>query len=112
MNGNLVQDAGEPGIPGVTVELLGTPQNLKVDGILTSLQTPAGLVTLLTTVSNSNGDYAFNYLPAGTFYVRAILPDGSQQDSGPITLAVNGGAMNSGQADFPEGTLTLPYTGR
>ncbi len=108
-NNNGVQDPGEPGVPNANVELVGSHRTLSVDGAFTDLHIPGGLSTLLTSMSDGIGDYAFNNLPAGTFYVRAQLPDGSWQESPAITLAVTGGAMNSGQADFPE---ALPYTGK
>ena len=110
LNGNSVWDAGEPGVLGATVELLGSPEPPQQQKAAASL--PAGLTTLLTTTSDANGNYAFNNLPAGTFYVRATLPDGSQQESGAITLTVFDGTMNNGQADFPEAVKALPYTGR
>ncbi len=52
LNGNGVWDAGEPGIPGVTVALL--------DG--------AGKV-IATTTTDPNGQYLFAGLPAGTYTV-------------------------------------------
>jgi hypothetical protein len=115
-NGNHLQDPGEPGIAGVTVELLGQAQNRKLDGSVGVAQFPGGVSTLMTTISGGDGTYSFDTLPAGTFYVRATLPDGSQQESGAINLVVSGGSINSGEANFPEGVSvaakTLPYTGR
>jgi hypothetical protein len=108
-NGNGIQDPGEPGVPGATVELLGARQ-VDAAGELTALAAPGDVSSLLSTTSDSNGDYAFNNLPAGTFYVREQLPDGSWQESGAITLAANGGVMNSGQADFARQALL--YTGK
>ena len=58
-NANGIQDANETGISNVTVSLY--------DGN-TSL--------LRTTVSNSNGEYAFTNLAAGTYKVRFTLPMG------------------------------------
>ncbi|KJK49147.1 hypothetical protein UK23_14965, partial [Lentzea aerocolonigenes] len=50
-NGNGVQDAGEPGVPGVPVELFR--------------QTPTGPVSAGTTTTDGNGEYLFTGLPAG-----------------------------------------------
>jgi hypothetical protein len=60
-NSNGLQDAGEPALPGVTVELLnpdGTPAN-DADG------NPVG-----TVVTDSNGHYLFDNLPPGSYKVR------------------------------------------
>ncbi len=56
LNGNGIQDAGEPGIPGVTVTLTG-PVNA-------------------TTVTDANGAYLFSNLPAGNYTVSASTPAG------------------------------------
>ncbi len=109
-NNNSIQDPGEPGVPGATVELWGNTQ-VFMDGGFSSLTAPGGLAAILSTISNGNGGYTFNFLPAGTFFVRVTLPGGGQQDSPLITLSVTGGAMNSGQANFPE-LAALPYTGK
>lgn len=52
-NGNGQQNSGETGISGVTVELLN-----------------AANVVIATTTTNSNGNYTFSGLPAGTYTVR------------------------------------------
>jgi hypothetical protein len=59
-NHNGIQDAGEPGVPGVTVELLNS-NGVPVSDIVT----------------DANGAYHFNNLPAGTFSVKVALPDGA-----------------------------------
>jgi hypothetical protein len=56
INNNGTQDAGEPGIPGVTVNLY---QDANGDGVLTGAElTPYG-----TTVTDAFGNYIFNGLP-------------------------------------------------
>ena len=59
-NGNGIQDAGEPGIPGVTVTLLDSNGN-PIPGH--------------TTVTDANGKYKFK-VDAGTYYVQFSLPSG------------------------------------
>jgi fimbrial isopeptide formation D2 family protein/uncharacterized repeat protein (TIGR01451 family) len=59
-NGNGVQDAGEPGVGGVGVELL--------DG--------AGNVLATTTTATGTGAYTFPGLAAGTYRVRFAAPAG------------------------------------
>ncbi|MFC1534614.1 SdrD B-like domain-containing protein [Thermodesulfobacteriota bacterium] len=54
-----IQDEGEPGIPDVTVNLF-TCSNDYMD----------------TTTTDSNGEYLFNGLEAGDYYVEFILPEG------------------------------------
>ncbi|MBX0326164.1 carboxypeptidase regulatory-like domain-containing protein [Oscillochloris sp. ZM17-4] len=62
MNGNGVQDSGEPGINGVGVALDGT------DG--------AGNVVSLTTTTDSNGAYSFTGLTPGSYHVTFTPPAG------------------------------------
>lgn len=59
-NGNGVLDAGEPGVPGVMVELLGSDSQV-----------------LATAVSSKLGRYTFAHLPAGNYKIKfSRLPDG------------------------------------
>jgi hypothetical protein len=61
-NGNGVQDAGEAGINGVTVQLLDAANNV-----------------IATTTTSGNGNYIFANLPGGTYTVRVVastLPAG------------------------------------
>ncbi len=66
-NMNGVQDDGEAGVGGVTVELYDCAGNL-----------------LATTTTDANGNYLFDNLDAGDYNVKFILPDGyvfTQQDA-------------------------------
>ncbi len=65
-DGDAVQDAGEPGIPGVTVQLTWAGP----DG---NLATTADNV-IYTTVTNPDGSYLFQDLPDGNFQVTTNLP--------------------------------------
>jgi hypothetical protein len=61
-NGNGSINSGEPGLAGVTLELV------------------SGTTVIATTTTNSSGAYAFNNVPAGTYTVRVVtstLPAGS-----------------------------------
>ncbi|MBD1889535.1 SdrD B-like domain-containing protein [Coleofasciculus sp. FACHB-SPT9] len=80
-NGNGIQDAGEPGISGVTVTLTG----------------PNGTVT---TTTDANGNYNFSNLPAGNYTVAVNTPPtGFTATATPsaITLATG---QNVDNADF------------
>ncbi len=71
LNANGVQDANEPGIDGVTVELF------KSDG------------TTMTTTTANGGQYSFDNLVPGDYYVQFTLPGGyvfSPQNQGDDTL--------------------------
>ncbi|MCA9296123.1 MAG: choice-of-anchor E domain-containing protein, partial [Phycisphaerales bacterium] len=56
-NGNGIQDGGEPGIPGVTVNLLD-----------------AGMVQIATTMTDGLGAYLFSGLDAGSYTVQFVNP--------------------------------------
>lgn len=59
LNQNGIQDADEPGIPGVTVQLKDCSGNV-----------------LATTTTDANGLYLFDNLPAGCYIVAVVPPDG------------------------------------
>ncbi|MEM7530773.1 MAG: SdrD B-like domain-containing protein [Chloroflexota bacterium] len=69
LNGNGIQDGGEPGVEGVTVQLLS----------------PDGTV-LQTTTTDADGEYLFTGLIPDDYKVRFVLPDGyddfTDQDQG------------------------------
>ncbi len=60
-NGNGLQDANEPGVADVVVELLD-----------------AGMNVLSTTTTDNNGAYSFTGLAAGNYFVRFQAPTGFQ----------------------------------
>jgi serine-aspartate repeat-containing protein C/D/E len=65
VNGNGVQDAGEPGVTGVTLQLYDDSSNL-----------------ITTTVTGANGHYSFDHLPEGTYTVQidtTTLPTGATE---------------------------------
>jgi len=59
MNGNALQDSGEPGIPGVIVRLLDASMNI-----------------IATTSTDATGFYQFTGLCAGTYHVQVENPVG------------------------------------
>lgn len=60
MNANGIQDAGEPGLEGVNIELSGT------SGSSQNIQK--------STTTDANGRYNFNMLPPGTYQINMTLP--------------------------------------
>jgi len=88
-NQNGIQDAGEPGIPGVEVQLFDSP----------------GGNLLATTVTDTNGNYQFSGLSPGDYFVQFVAPAGSvftqQNVGGDDTL--DSDADSSGLTD----TVTL-----
>ena len=68
-NNNGVQDSGETGVAGVTVDLLNA----------------AGNATLAVTTTNASGLYSFTNLAAGTYEVKFVQPTGKN-----FTLAGQG----------------------
>ena len=86
-NGNGIQDAGEPGIPGLTVTLTGT--------------TSTGAYSA-TTVTGANGAYSFTGLPAGTYTVSAATPAG--MTAAPVNAS---GSTPSNDSNGSGATVTL-----
>jgi fimbrial isopeptide formation D2 family protein/uncharacterized repeat protein (TIGR01451 family) len=100
-NGDGAQDAGEPGLPGITVELL--------DG---------ANAVIATTTTGANGIYTFSGLPAGNYSVRvdtATLPAGLAPTfdldgiaTAHVAAAPLAAAQNRADVDFGyNGTLSL-----
>ena len=88
-NGNGQQDAGEPGIPGVSVSLVGI-----------------GGSVLATTTTDANGHYQFRDLLLGTYSVRFGTPAGYLP-----TLANNGAdATDSDSVDGVAGPVVVSTT--
>ncbi|MCB9252629.1 MAG: carboxypeptidase regulatory-like domain-containing protein [Flavobacteriales bacterium] len=95
-NGNGIQDAGEPGVAGITVELLNSSGNsIDPDG--------AGPLTKTTTITNALGEYMFTGLSAGSYIVQfGNIPSGytltSQNAGSDDNLDSDGGALGTGGA--------------
>lgn len=62
-NGDGIQDPGEPGLAGIEVQLYNDPAG---DGLYTNL--------LATAVTDANGNYIFDDLPAGSYVI--VVNDG------------------------------------
>ncbi|MCX6926675.1 MAG: SpaA isopeptide-forming pilin-related protein, partial [Verrucomicrobia bacterium] len=81
-NGNGIQDAGEEGISGVTVQLY---KDVNGNGVYDAGDTLAG-----TTTTDANGNYLFNGLLAGNYVVRIPTP--------PSDYINTGNPLNEGAA--------------
>jgi len=81
---NGVQDPGEPGIPGVTIQLGGFDLN--------------GNPVSQSTVTDANGHYLFNSLAPGTYAVTDVQPTGFVAGKNTVGTAggqqINGGFTN------------------
>jgi hypothetical protein len=75
-NGNGVQDPGELGIGGVTVNLYFDDG----DGVF---EPGTGDVLISTDVTDAAGQYLFNDLPPGSFWVSVVPPGGYTQTGDP-----------------------------
>lgn len=95
-NGDGIQDAGEPGLSGVTVKLYDASNNL-----------------LGTTTTDNNGNYYFNEMPAGDYYVEFTAPNGyvfapkdqggddeKDSDANPNTGKTSVFTLNNGQSNY------------
>jgi SdrD B-like domain/Secretion system C-terminal sorting domain len=87
-NGNGIQDAGDSPIAGVTVILTGT--------------STTGQSITLTMVTGADGKYLFNNLPAGTYSVKFITPNGF------VTTAADKGGNDATDSDANPTTGTTP----
>lgn len=89
LNGNGIQDAGEPGVGGVTVKLVDSNGNV-----------------VATTITDANGFYNFPNVTPGTYTVMFTLPDGFE-----FTAPNQGGdnELNSKVTNFGTGS-TDPFT--
>jgi uncharacterized repeat protein (TIGR01451 family) len=98
-NGDGVQDAGEPGLPGVTVRLSWAGD----DGDLAT----TGDNAVLTTTTDASGRYSFGNLPEGLFQVAvdpATLASDLSPDAGgpasPFDVTLTAPGQSFGGADF------------
>ncbi len=92
LDGNGVQDPGEPGIPGVTVNLVDGNGNI-----------------ISTTTTDVNGNYFFPDVPAGTYCIQFVGPTGfvgtaqnagnGSNDSSADPSTGKGGTFNFDPAD-------------
>lgn len=84
LNKDGVQDAGEPGIPGVTVRLVNATTNTVV----------------ATTTTDANGYYIFNDVTPGSYQVEFVTPAGYT-----VTTKLNTSPVTSGtDSDVDAGT--------
>ncbi len=93
LNGNGIQDAGEPGIGGITVTLSGP--------------------VMATTTTNGSGGYLFSGLPAGSYLVTVATPAGytaspSVQGS-DTTKDSNGSPSSVLLPNFTSNNLTIDF---
>jgi uncharacterized repeat protein (TIGR02059 family)/LPXTG-motif cell wall-anchored protein len=90
-----IKDAGEPGIPGVTLSIT------KADG---SAVTNVFGVAVKTTTTDANGIYTFVDLPVGSFKVSVTDPDGYVATT---ALVGSDPAVDSATGDATSANLTV-----
>jgi hypothetical protein len=91
LNGDGAQNAAEPGIDGVTIELLD-----------------ALAQTVATTSTDANGSFWFTDLTPGVYTVREIVPDGSEATTPTErTVTLQSGQELDGQ-NFGNRTVPVP----
>ncbi len=90
LDGDGIQELGEPGVVGVTVTL------------------KSGSTTVTTTVSDSNGSYIFPSITPGTYTVEITVPSGftpTTLTTRPVTL-VSGGSVSTSFGLQANGAIT------
>ncbi len=104
------QDAGEPGLPGVTVNLLDGAGNPMLDG----------LGNPITTMTDGNGLYLFTNLAAGTYSIGFVIPptyafttpdvgaDTTDSDANPATGRTISTVLGVGMQDLTSDAGVVP----
>lgn len=105
LDGDGIQDAGEPGLAGVTVKLYNSSNSL-----------------IGTTTTNSNGNYSFNDIPAGNYYIEFTLPSGyvfspkdqggndaTDSDPNPSNGQTATFTLNNGTSDLTRDAGMIPF---
>ena len=94
-NGNGIQDAGEPGLGGITVAIYSDPDG---DGVYDTPYTSAldqnGVISA-TTTTEADGSYIFSNLPAGGYVVKVLTPPAGYSQTGDPDHFASSGAENS-----------------
>jgi hypothetical protein len=94
-----IRDAGEPGVPGVVVQLM----NPGADNVIGGSSADSQVGTLITTPAS--GLFTFTNLPPGNYYLRVIPPNGYTHTSGtPATADNNFDNNNDGAQPGGPGT--------
>ena len=88
LNGNGIQDAGEPGAPGVTLQLWNE----------------AKTQLIASTVTNANGNYSLIAPVPGNYRIRVLLPTGAS-----FTLA-NQGLSDTSDSDINPTGINAGFT--
>ena len=104
-NGDGDQDAGEPGIPGITVSLTPPP----------GVDLGNGPDVPVTDITDGNGKYLFENLPAGDYTVTVTNPpagfantgdpDGGANSTSDLTLPLGGEDLDQDFGYQPDGTI-------
>ena len=82
LDGDGIQDAGEPGIPGIIVIL-----ERVVDGVQSEVT---------STVTDANGEYLFEGLEPGDYCIKFLLPEDAE--ASPANAGADGTADSDGVA--------------
>lgn len=90
---NGIQDPGELGIAGVTVNLYTAGP----DGLFGT----ADDILYASTTTDANGNYIFNSLPSGAYVVQVVPPAGYTQSSDPDNFGANCAAACDNQTTAP-----------
>lgn len=78
-DGNGVRDSGEPGIPGIGLQLV--PVTIGPSSALVTFESAIDVAA--TAMSDANGAYSFGEVPSGTYELVVQLPEGTRMTAGP-----------------------------
>ena len=92
-DGDQTQDAGEPGISGVTVDLLDSNGNV-----------------VATTTTDANGDFTFSGVPEGDDYTLSISDNSNELDGMSETTGTGGDETITGSLDTAAGADNIVNT--
>ena len=101
LNGNEMKDVGEPGIAGFTIKLYNVP----------GWSGPTDIAPIMTTVTDTSGNYSFSGLADGTYSVEEVDMTPWHQDTADYSPVVITNGVTMPNMDFANSQLSTTVGG-